>query len=96
MTPLKPLAALPTHDVVNMPPHLGDQNLWRADAALREGVELDAARGASAALDAAADALRDELADPRDLEARARGITEGIAIALQRALWSNYRERPKD
>ena len=38
MIPLRPLAALPTHEVTNMPPHLGDQDLWRDDAALREGV----------------------------------------------------------
>ncbi len=38
MIPVKPLANLKTHDVTNMPPHLGDQDLWRNDAALREGV----------------------------------------------------------
>jgi len=38
MIPLKPLANLPTHEVTNMPPHLGDQDLWLTDAALREGV----------------------------------------------------------
>jgi putative acyl-CoA dehydrogenase len=38
MTPLKPMARLATHDVTNMPPHLGDQDLWQSDAALREGV----------------------------------------------------------
>ncbi|MDP7549322.1 MAG: acyl-CoA dehydrogenase family protein [Alphaproteobacteria bacterium] len=38
MIPLKPLADLPTHEVTNMPPHLGDQDLWRSDIALREGV----------------------------------------------------------
>lgn len=48
--------------------------------------ELDAARGASAALDTAADALKDELADRNDMEARARGITERMAVALQGAL----------
>ncbi|MBZ0217607.1 MAG: acyl-CoA dehydrogenase family protein [Fimbriimonadaceae bacterium] len=36
--PLKPLANLPTHDVTNMPPHLGDQDLWHSDVALREAV----------------------------------------------------------
>ena len=41
MTPLRPLAALPTHEVTNMPPHLGDQDLWGDDAALREGVERE-------------------------------------------------------
>ena len=38
MIPLKPQAILPTHEVTNMPPHLGDQDLWGSDAALREGV----------------------------------------------------------
>ena len=38
MIPLKPMANLATHDVTNMPPHLGDQDLWRDDAALSEGV----------------------------------------------------------
>ena len=41
MTPLRPLAALPTHEVTNMPPHLGDQDLWGDDAALRDGVERE-------------------------------------------------------
>ena len=41
MTPLRPLAALPTHEVVNMPPHLGDQDLWQDDPALREGVDRE-------------------------------------------------------
>ena len=45
--------------------------------------ELDAARGANAALDAAANALKDELTHPEELELRARGITEMMAIALQ-------------
>ncbi len=48
--------------------------------------ELDAARGANAALDAAANALKDELTHPEDMELRARGITEMMAIALQGAL----------
>ncbi len=38
MIPIKPLANLPTHDVTNMPPHLGDQDLWGGDAVLRECV----------------------------------------------------------
>ncbi|MDP6873700.1 MAG: acyl-CoA dehydrogenase family protein [Alphaproteobacteria bacterium] len=38
MIPLKPLATLPTHEVTNMPPLLGDQDLWLGDTALREGV----------------------------------------------------------
>lgn len=42
MAPLRPIAALPTHEVTNMPPHLGDQDLWRDDAALPAGVDFDA------------------------------------------------------
>ena len=38
MQPLKPLANLPTHDVTNMPPHMGDQDLWAGDQALQEGI----------------------------------------------------------
>ena len=41
MTPRKPHADLLTHEVVNVPPHLGDQDLWRDDLALREGVERE-------------------------------------------------------
>ena len=41
MTPLNPLASLHTHEVTNMPPHMGDQDLWRDDAALVEGVERE-------------------------------------------------------
>ena len=38
MLPIKPLANLPTHEVTNMPPYLGGQDLWMDDIALREGV----------------------------------------------------------
>jgi len=48
--------------------------------------ELDVARGANAALDAAANTLEDEFARPEDLELRARGITELMALVLQGAL----------
>ena len=48
--------------------------------------ELAAARGANAALDAAAGDLADELGDRSDLETRARGLTERMATALQGAL----------
>ncbi len=30
------MAQLPTHEVLNMPPHLGDQDLWQDDQPLRE------------------------------------------------------------
>ena len=36
MNPRAPIADLPTHTVENMPPHLGDQDLWAQDRALRE------------------------------------------------------------
>ena len=48
--------------------------------------ELEAARGADKRLDRSIDALKDELADPDELELRARRITESMALALQGAL----------
>ncbi len=39
MIPRNPTAELPTHDVTNMPPHLGDQDLWGGDIALQEWVK---------------------------------------------------------
>lgn len=38
MIPKRPQDDLPTHEVTNMPPHLGDQDLWLDDQALRAGV----------------------------------------------------------
>ena len=35
MKPRDPIARLPTHEVVNMPPHIGDQDLWADDPVLR-------------------------------------------------------------
>ena len=35
MTPRDPITHLPTHEVFNMPPHMGDQDLWGDDRALR-------------------------------------------------------------
>ncbi|MEM7426693.1 MAG: acyl-CoA dehydrogenase family protein [Pseudomonadota bacterium] len=43
MRPLKPISDLPTHEVVNMPPHMGDQDLWASNAALREAVAREGA-----------------------------------------------------
>lgn len=43
MLPHNPQALLPTHDVTNMPPHQGDQNLWASDSALREAVAREGA-----------------------------------------------------
>lgn len=36
MPPRDPIAQLPTHEVTNMPPHIGDQDLWAHDAALQD------------------------------------------------------------
>lgn len=44
MIPRNPTARLPTHEVANVPPHLGDQDLWAGDRALRDHV---AAMGAA-------------------------------------------------
>ncbi len=50
MIPLKPIADLPTHEVVNMPPPIGDQDLWAGDIALREAVAREGAAGAAGRL----------------------------------------------
>ena len=44
MIPEKPLADLPTHQVENMPPHMGDQDLWQSDQVLRKAVVREGAR----------------------------------------------------
>lgn len=41
MRPRSPLAQLPTHEVTNMPPHLGDQDLWASDKPLRVAVNRE-------------------------------------------------------
>ena len=43
MKPRDPISRLPTHDVTNMPPHMGDQNLWSDDRALRDWAALQGA-----------------------------------------------------
>lgn len=43
MIPRTPQASLATHEVVNMPPHLGDQDLWLSDRTLREGIAREGA-----------------------------------------------------
>ena len=61
--------------------------MFREKAALPAFLaELDAARGGNAALDAAAETLKNELNDRENLETRARSITEMMAITLQGAL----------
>jgi len=59
----------------------------RADAAVPALLaELEAAGGGNRALDSAVEMLKGELADREELEPRARGITELMAITLQGAL----------
>jgi putative acyl-CoA dehydrogenase len=48
--------------------------------------DIEAAGGANSALDAAIEALKDHLAQPEEMEIRAREITELMATALQGAL----------
>ncbi|MDP6968772.1 MAG: acyl-CoA dehydrogenase family protein [Gammaproteobacteria bacterium] len=43
MLPSKPLDTLPTHSVTNMPPYLGDQDLWHNDPALQAAVSREGA-----------------------------------------------------
>ncbi len=43
MKPHKPLADLPTHTVINMPPYIGDQDLWLDDTALQEWADVQGA-----------------------------------------------------
>jgi len=43
MIPLKPITDLPTHEVSNMPPLIGDQDLWAGDRALQEAVKREGA-----------------------------------------------------
>jgi len=40
MKPRDPISSLPTHEVTNMPPYIGDQNLWSDDRPLRDWVAL--------------------------------------------------------
>ncbi|MCP5072606.1 MAG: DNA alkylation response protein [Rhodobacteraceae bacterium] len=40
MKPRDPMAQLPTHEVFNMPPHMGDQDLWADDRALKHWAAL--------------------------------------------------------
>ncbi|MCY4239880.1 MAG: acyl-CoA dehydrogenase family protein [Rhodospirillaceae bacterium] len=47
MIPFKPTTDLPTHEVVNMPPLIGDQDLWANDSALQTAVAREGAGWAS-------------------------------------------------
>ncbi len=41
MKPRDPIAQLPTHEVTNMPPHMGNQNLWQDDKALQHWTKVE-------------------------------------------------------
>ncbi len=45
MIPKTPIAELPTHEVINTPPHLGDQDLWGDDVPLQEWAASQGAGG---------------------------------------------------
>ncbi|MCK4711748.1 MAG: acyl-CoA dehydrogenase family protein [Marinosulfonomonas sp.] len=67
MSPRNPIAHLPTHDVTNMPPHIGDQDFWTQDIALREGVAREGGSWANAHLaDFGVQAGREEVFDLAD------------------------------
>ena len=42
-----PIAKLPTHEVFNMPPYIGDQDLWQGDHALRHWIKVHDGKGHS-------------------------------------------------
>ena len=50
MDPHAPQSRLSTHDVVNMPPYIGDQDLWLDDSVLREAVQREGGSWASSQL----------------------------------------------
>ena len=50
MHPRDPIANLPTHEVANTPPFIGDQDLWGSDVALRQGVAREGGGWANAHL----------------------------------------------
>ncbi len=68
MIPVKPLADLPTHEVVNTPPHLGDQDLWGEDAPLQDWTASQGAGG-----------LHDRLYQAAQLETHV-GIPKGAKL----------------
>ena len=41
MNHLRPIKQLPTHEVENMPPYIGNQDLWKNDKNLREAVNRE-------------------------------------------------------
>ena len=47
MKPRDPIAQLPTHEVANTPPYMGDQDLWQDDHALRHWINVHGGKGHS-------------------------------------------------
>ena len=43
MIPHNPIAQLSTHEVSNMPPHMGDQDLWQSDIVLQQAIKREGA-----------------------------------------------------
>ena len=43
MNHLRPIKQLPTHEVENMPPYIGNQDLWKGDKNLRDAVNREGA-----------------------------------------------------
>ena len=43
MNHLRPIKKLPTHEVENMPPYIGNQDLWKGDKNLRDAVNREGA-----------------------------------------------------
>ena len=60
MKPRNPLSKLPTHDVTNMPPYIGDQDLWQDDIALQESVSREGASWAAGQMAALGKAVGSE------------------------------------
>ena len=52
MNHLRPIKQLPTHEVENMPPYMGNQDLWKNDKNLREAVNREGASWAEKNLSA--------------------------------------------
>ncbi|MCW9036138.1 MAG: acyl-CoA dehydrogenase family protein [Rhodospirillales bacterium] len=52
MSPRNPISSLPTHEVINMPPLQGDQDLYNTDLALKEGLRREGADWAEETLSA--------------------------------------------
>lgn len=60
MKPHAPISSLPTHDVMNVPPHQGAQDFWTSDPALQDHVAANQASWAGRHLAAAGKAFGSE------------------------------------